>query len=61
MLNGEKRINVKAKFTEKADFNLRKYAVNNNFRNKGEALNHLLENYGFVEEERKNGKVKVKK
>ena len=62
MLKREKLTNVKAKLTDKANFNLRKYALNNHFTNKGEALNHFLENYVFnedVQEGRKKRKVKT--
>ena len=42
---GRNEILIQSKLTDKANFNLRKYAINNGFTNKGEALNDLLENF----------------
>ena len=42
---GRNEILIQSKLTDKANLNLRKYAINNGFTNKGEALNDLLENF----------------
>ena len=61
MMEKEKMINIKGKLTEKANFNLRKYTLNNHFTNKEIALNHLLENYDFNEDVQEGrGKRKVR-